>query len=59
MMQRSVTMTASRGNPVILPNNAGKMVASSNAVLGIFLWLYGVKKVILNDPKKKEKSNGN
>ena len=28
-------------------------------VLGIFLWLYGVKKVILNDPKKKEKSNGN
>ena len=29
------------------------------AILGIFLWLYGVKKVIFNDPKKKEKSNGN
>ena len=29
------------------------------AVLGIILWLYGVKKIILNDPNKKEKSNGN
>ena len=29
------------------------------AISGIFLWLYGVKKLILNDPNKKEKSNGN
>ena len=32
MMQRSVTRTARRGNPVILPNNAEKTVASTNAV---------------------------
>ena len=28
-------------------------------VLGIFLWAYGVKKLIFTDPNKKEKSNGN
>ena len=31
MMQRNVTVTARRGKPAILPNNAGKMVASTNA----------------------------
>ena len=34
MMQRNVAVTARRGNPVILLNNAGKMVASTNVVLG-------------------------
>jgi len=29
------------------------------AISGIFLWLYGVKKLIFNNPNKKEKSNGN
>ena len=36
MMLRNVTMTARRGRPVILLNNAGKMVAFINAVSGIF-----------------------
>ena len=36
MMQRSVTRTARREKPVILPNNAEKTVASTNAVSGIF-----------------------
>ena len=34
MMLRSVTRTARRENPVILPSNAEKMVAFTNAVLG-------------------------
>ena len=37
MMLRNVTVTARRGRPVILLNNAGKMVASTNAVLGKIL----------------------
>ena len=32
MTQRNVTMTARREKPVILPNNAGKMEAFTNAV---------------------------
>ena len=34
MMLRNVTKTARRGRPVILPNNAEKMVASSNVASG-------------------------